>query len=76
MFSDTAPGIFSLLAYLVGQRTRELAVRRAVGAQASDLIQLIAGQELRLVLAGLAFGVAGALAAARLLGGLLFETSP
>ncbi|HEY3453459.1 MAG TPA: ABC transporter permease, partial [Bryobacteraceae bacterium] len=71
-----ALGIFSVLAYLVGQRTRELAVRRAVGAQVSDLIRLIAGQGLRLVLVGLVLGVVGALAAARLLAGVLFEISP
>jgi predicted permease len=69
-------GIFSVLAYLVGQRTRELAVRRAVGAQTADVIRLIVGQGLRLVGFGLALGVAGALTAARLLEGLLYEIGP
>ncbi|MPY89142.1 MAG: FtsX-like permease family protein [Luteitalea sp.] len=71
-----AVGIFSLLAYLVGQRTNELAVRRAVGAQAADVVRLIAAQGLRLVAIGLVLGLVGALAAARLLEGLLYEISP
>jgi predicted permease len=71
-----ALGIFSVLAYLVGQRTKELAIRRAVGAQVSDLIRLVASQGLRLVFIGLVLGVIGALAATRLLAGVLFEVSP
>jgi ABC-type antimicrobial peptide transport system permease subunit len=71
-----AVGIFSVLAYLVGQRTRELAIRRALGARVGDVIRLIVGQGLRLVAIGLALGLAGAFAAARLLTGLLYEISP
>jgi predicted permease len=71
-----AVGIFSVLAYLVGQRTREFAVRRALGAGAADVIGLIVGQGLRLVAIGLVLGLAGALAAARLLSGFLYEISP
>jgi predicted permease len=69
-------GIFSVLAYLVGQRTRELAVRRALGATAVHVIGLIMGPGLRLVAIGLVLGLAGALASARLLTSLLYEISP
>ena len=71
-----AVGIFSVLAYLVGQRTREIAVRRAVGAQAGHVIRLIVGQGLRLVAVGLVLGLGAALAVARLLEGLLYEITP
>ena len=71
-----AVGIFSVLAYLVGQRTRELAVRRALGASAANVIGLIMGPGLRLVAIGLVLGLAGALASARLLTGLLYEITP
>jgi len=71
-----AVGIFSVLAYLVGQRTREFAVRRTLGARTADVVGLIVGQGLRLVAIGLVLGLAGALAAARLLTGLLYEISP
>ena len=72
----SAVGIFSVLAYLVGQRTRELAVRRAVGAGPADVIRLVVGQGLRLVALGLMLGVASALVGSQLLAGLLYETSP
>jgi putative ABC transport system permease protein len=71
-----AVGLFSVLAYVVGQRTRELAVRRAVGAQAADVVRLIVGRGLRLVALGLMLGLAGALAVARGLAGLLYGISP
>jgi putative ABC transport system permease protein len=71
-----AVGIFSVLAYLVGHRRRELAVRRALGAQAADVIRLIVAQGLRLVAIGLVLGLAGALAMSRLLTALLYEIGP
>jgi putative ABC transport system permease protein len=71
-----ALGIFSVLAYLVGQRTREIAVRRAVGARAADVVRHIVGEGLRWVVVGLVLGLAGALAGARLLEGFLYEVSP
>ena len=62
-----AVGVFSLLAYLVGQRTKELAIRRALGAKTVDVVRLVVGQGLRLVAIGLAVGLAGAITVARLL---------
>jgi predicted permease len=71
-----AVGIFSVLAYLVGQRTRELAVRLALGASHADVVRLILSQGLRPIAIGLGVGLAGALAVTRLLAGLLFAISP
>jgi len=72
----SAVGIFGVLVYLVGQRTRELAVRRAIGAAPGDVVRLVMGHGLRLVAVGCLLGLAGALGAARLLTGFLYETSP
>jgi putative ABC transport system permease protein len=69
-------GIFSVLAYLVGLRRKEIAVRRAVGAKTTDVVRLIVLQGMRPVAIGLVVGLAGALATARLLQGLLYEVSP
>jgi putative ABC transport system permease protein len=71
-----AVGVFSLLAYLVGQQTKELAIRRALGAKTIDVVRLVVGQGLRLVSIGLAVGLAGAITVARLLEKLLFGISP
>ena len=71
-----AVGIFSVIAYLVGQRTRELAVRRALGASTASVVSLVMAPGLRLVALGLVVGLAGALASARLLSSLLFEITP
>ena len=71
-----AVGIFSVLAYLVGQQTREIAIRRVVGAKAADVVRLIVGQGLRLTAVGLILGLAGALAVTRSLEGLLYEITP
>lgn len=71
-----AVGIFSVLAYLVGQRTRELALRRALGARTADVLRLVVGQGMRLVGLGLVVGLLGALAMSRLLTGLLYEVGP
>ena len=71
-----AVGVFSLLAYLVGQRTKELAIRRALGAKTVDVLRLVISQGLRLVAIGLAVGLVGAITIARLLEKLLFGISP
>jgi predicted permease len=71
-----AIGLYSVIAYNVAQRTHELGVRVAVGAQAGDLIRLVVVEGLRLAVAAVALGVAVAWVAARWLKPLLFDESP
>ena len=71
-----AVGIFSVLAYLVGQRTRELAVRRALGAPAAMSSASSWVKDCGWSRSASLLGLAGALAVARLLTGLLYEISP
>lgn len=72
----TALGLYGLLAYTVGQRSRELGIRMALGAKRSDVLSLVMGQGIRLTFAGLGLGLMAALAFARLLGSLLYEVKP
>jgi predicted permease len=65
-------GIYGVTAYSVAQRTRELGIRRALGAQQSDLLGLVLKQVLVLTMIGAVVGVAGALALTRVMNALLF----
>ncbi len=69
-------GIYAVLAYAVVQRRRELGVRLALGATQSDLLRLVLRRGVTLTAAGLALGLAAALAGSRVLTGLLFEIDP
>lgn len=71
-----AAGIYGTMAYFVTQRTREIGVRMALGAQWRDVLKLILKSGMSLVVLGLAIGLAGALALTRLMSTLLFEVSP
>jgi putative ABC transport system permease protein len=71
-----AIGIYGVLAYLVGQRTRELGIRMALGADRRDVVGMVLRQSLRHVLPGVALGAAGSLALTRLLRSQLFGVRP
>jgi predicted permease len=71
-----ALGIYSVIAWLVAQRTREIGVRMALGASARDVVAIMSAHGLKPVMVGLAIGVAGALATTRLLQNQLFEVGP
>jgi len=72
----SAVGIYGVLSYLVTQRTREIGVRLALGAQRGNILRLLLGDGLRLAGFGIAIGLVAALAAMRLLSGLLFGVAP
>jgi predicted permease len=68
-------GLYGLMAYLVGQRTRELGLRMALGAQRRDVVAMVVRRALGLTLGGLAIGLVAALASARLVTHLLYQVS-
>ena len=72
----SAVGLYGAIAYAVGQRTNEIGIRMALGARAAQVAQLVVSQSVRLVAGGALIGLAGALAATRVLRALLFGVSP
>jgi putative ABC transport system permease protein len=68
-------GIYGVIAYSVAQRTKELGIRRALGAQQADILWVVISQGIGLTLAGVAIGIAGALALTRAMRDLLFHVS-
>ena len=71
-----AVGIFSVMNYAVTQRTTEIGIRMALGAEARDVFRLIVGHAAKLVAIGAAIGVAGAMLSTRALGSLLYGVKP
>jgi predicted permease len=71
-----AVGIYGLMSHAVLQRTREIGIRLAIGATASNVLGLVVGQAVRLALVGVAAGLVGAVALTRVMQSLLFGVSP
>jgi putative ABC transport system permease protein len=71
-----AVGIYGVMAFVVGQRTREMGIRIALGARPGAVVGLMLREALALAAAGVTLGALAALAATRLIGGLLFEVRP
>ncbi len=69
-------GIYGVIAYVVGQRTQEIGIRMALGAQRRDVLALILWQGTRLALVGVAIGIAAAFALTRLMSELLYGIAP
>jgi putative ABC transport system permease protein len=69
-------GIYGVVSYTVAERTREIGIRVALGAQRTDVLRMVLGQGLILAGFGIAIGMAVALGATRLLTSLLFGTNP
>ncbi len=71
-----AIGVYGIVGYSVAQRTEEFGIRMALGARRGNIVRMVLVQGLRLALFGLLIGVAGSLAVARLISGLLYGVTP
>jgi putative ABC transport system permease protein len=71
-----AVGIYGVMAYAVGQRTHEIGVRMALGAEPAGVLGMVLAQGLRMALTGVVVGLVGSFALTRFMRSLLFEVSP
>jgi ABC-type antimicrobial peptide transport system permease subunit len=69
-------GIYGVLSYLVGQRTQEIGVRMALGAERFDVLRLILGDGVRMTLIGVGIGIVAALGLAQTMSKMLFGVRP
>jgi ABC-type antimicrobial peptide transport system permease subunit len=68
-------GLYGVIALSVGQRRREIGVRMALGARPSDVLRLVLGEGARITIAGIAIGLAGAVAISRVVTSMLYGVS-
>jgi ABC-type antimicrobial peptide transport system permease subunit len=68
-------GMYGVIAYSVAQRTQEMGIRRALGAQQADILRLVLSHGLGLALFGVGIGVGGAFTLTRIMNSLLFHVS-
>jgi putative ABC transport system permease protein len=71
-----AIGLYGLLSFTVAQRQREIGIRMALGAQRFDVLNMVVGQGMRLILAGVGIGLLGSFALTRVLASALFKVTP
>jgi ABC-type antimicrobial peptide transport system permease subunit len=72
----SAIGLYGVLAYAVGQRTREIGIRLALGARRGEVLRMVMAQAGRLAVVGVGIGLAAAVLASRVLRSQLFEIAP